>query len=347
MARRFLLCFCSLLVVLLSLFAGCVWLVDPWYYYHGPLLDLPLCLREGRYQNNGIARHMEYDTLLMGTSVTANMRLDDLETMIDGDPQKLIVRGGYFAEFYDPLDIALATHDVKAVYWGADSNCLRRSDAENTWEGPDYLFDQNPFNDVSYLLNKEMFFWDLTAVLERAWENDHRDDATGGYTWGEGTNWGAELALGVYRTMEKPAWQPVAEDAFLSVAKENLKNILQRVDAHPEVMFTFYLAPYSILFWDQTIQSGELEATLSMHQTVLETLTSRPNTRVFYFMDDTALITDLSHYCDHIHYSPEICRQLLERMTAGTPLAPEEVAPRIQAFREFLLNYDYGWIWEP
>ena len=95
----------------------------------------------------------------------------------------------------------------------------------------------------------------------------------------------------------------VAADALLGPAQENLDHVLARVDAHPQTTFTFYLPPYSILFWDMTIREGELEATLTMHERVLEGLISRPNVRVFYFMDDQALITDLDQYSDHIHYS--------------------------------------------
>ncbi len=345
MSRRFLTCFFLLAFFLTALFAGAVWVVDPWYHYHAPILDLPLCLRDGRYQNMGIAEHGDYDVLLLGTSVTANMYTADMDRMLGEKSLKLIVQGGYFSDFYGPLDMALKTHDVKAVFWGTDSNCLRRRDADNPWQEPSYLFDENPLNDVSYLLNKEMFFQDLTTVLERAEAGDLQDEKTGGYTWGEEETWQKGMALRVYDSMEAPTWAAVPEDAFLPAAEENLKNILQRVDAHPEITFTFYLAPYSILFWHQTIESGELDATLAMHRVVLETLTSRPNTRVFYFMDDTARITNLDNYCDHIHYSPQVCEQLLETLTAGAPLSPEEIGPRLDQFREFLLRYPYDALW--
>ncbi|MBR5533309.1 MAG: hypothetical protein IKU62_00465 [Ruminiclostridium sp.] len=341
MNRRFLACFCGAALVLSLLFAGVVWVVDPWYHFHGPAVGLPLTLRDGRYQNEGIAEHLEYDTLLLGTSVTANMHTEDLDRLTGGEAQKLIVLGGYFSEFYGPLDRALESHAVKEVYWGVDSNCLRRLDAENTWVEPTYLFDQNPFNDVTYLLNKEMFFWDLTEVLERAWEGNHRDEATGGYTWGEDQVWSKETAISVYRTMEEPVWTEVSDDAFLAAAEENLENILRRVDENPEVTFTFYLAPYSILFWHMTTESGELEATLTMHQRVLESLTSRSNTRVFYFMDNTRRITDLSQYCDYVHYSPAVCEELLEEMVLGEPLDSQEIDQRLDAFRTFLQQYDY------
>ena len=82
-----------------------------------------------------------------------------------------------------------------------------------------------------------------------------------------------------------------------------------------------------------TIREGELEATLTMHERVLEGLISRPNVRVFYFMDDQALITDLDQYSDHIHYSPDVCQELARRLL--------EIAPRMEAFRDFLSTYDF------
>lgn len=78
-----------------------------------------------------------------------------------------------------------------------------------------------------------------------------------------------------------------------------------------------------------------------MHQEVLTALTSRPNVRVFYFMDDTDLITNLDNYCDYIHYSPEICQELARRLLEEEPLSPQEVQPRIEAMRTFLAGYDF------
>lgn len=347
MRRRFLICFCSAALCLTALFAGIVWAVDPWYHYHEPIAGLPLCLRDGRYQNYGIAKHMEYDTLLMGTSVTANMHIDAMNQLISGKALKLIVQGGYFSDFYRPLDVALATHDLKEIYWGIDSNCLRRLDQDNPWQEPTYLFDNNPLNDVEYLLNKEMFFWDLTAVLERAQVGDDQDERTGGYTWEEKqVPFEKEFVLSIYQRPETSSAAELPSDALFPAAQENLTNILSRVEANPEITFTFYLPPYSILFWDQTIRTGEFEATLAMQRLVLETLVSRPNVRVFYFMDDTALITNLDNYCDHIHYSPAVCQSLLETMVQGTPMTEEEIGPRLDCFRDFLLSYDYDGVWQ-
>lgn len=220
-----------------------------------------------------------------------------------------------------------------------DSNCWRRYDKENTWEAPTYLFDENLYNDVHYLLSKDTFFWYIPDILRAAREGYQADERTGGYLWGDDVQWSREVALGVYQRPEpRPA---VAADALLGPAQENLDHVLARVDAHPQTTFTFYLPPYSILFWDMTIREGELEATLTMHERVLEGLISRPNVRVFYFMDDQALITDLDQYSDHIHYSPDVCQELARRLLEEEPMTAQEIASRMEAFRDFLSTYDF------
>ena len=90
-----------------------------------------------------------------------------------------------------------------------------------------------------------------------------------------------------------------------------------------------------------TIREGELEATLTMHERVLEGLISRPNVRVFYFMDDQALITDLDQYSDHIHCSPDVCQGLARRLLEEEPMTAQEIASRMEAFRDFRSTYDF------
>ena len=220
-----------------------------------------------------------------------------------------------------------------------DSNCWRRYDKENTWEAPTYLFDENLYNDVHYLLSKDTFFWYIPDILRAARRGTRRMRGQGD-TCGETMSSGAERWRWGFTSglNSRPA---VAADALLGPAQENLDHVLARVDAHPQTTFTFYLPPYSILFWDMTIREGELEATLTMHERVLEGLISRPNVRVFYFMDDQALITDLDQYSDHIHYSPDVCQELARRLLEEEPMTAQEIASRMEAFRDFLSTYDF------
>ena len=53
------------------------------------------------------------------------------------------------------------------------------------------------------------------------------------------------------------------------------------------------------------------------------------------------LITDLDQYSDHIHYSPDVCQELARRLLEEEPMTAQEIAPRMEAFRDFLSTYDF------
>lgn len=208
MPKRFLRLFFAVFLALTALFAGTIYVVDPYYHYHGPVAGLPLWLQDGRYQNVGAAENLDYDYLLMGTSVTANFTLEPFQQRLPGQTRKLIVQGGYFEDFLLPLDVALETHTVRQVFWGVDSNCWRRYDKENTWEAPTYLFDENLYNDVHYLLSKDTFFWYIPDILRAAREGYQADERTGGYLWGDDVQWSREVALGVTSGLNPgPPWR--------------------------------------------------------------------------------------------------------------------------------------------
>lgn len=333
--RAFFLCFLLLTV----LFAGAVAVVDPYYRYHPPVAGLPLRLVDGRYQNPGVARNFPYDSLLLGTSVTANFDPAVLDRALGCRTQKLIVLGGFFSDFDACLEAAFGSRTIDRVFWGLDSNILLRSEDEKTDQLPDYLYHTSPLGDLSYLLNKEMFFWDVSDVL--ALKRQGRSaDQRGGFTWGEDIVWSRSEALANYPRPEVSQDQQPA-DGFLENARSNWEVVLKYVQAHPETQFTLYMAPYSILYWDMTIRNGDLDAVLTAQQWILEQAAAQPNVEMFYFMDDWPVMSDLDNYCDYIHYSPEICLRLEETMAAGEGITAEEIPGRMADFRAALLAWDY------
>ncbi len=124
MPKRFLRLFFAVFLALTALFAGTIYVVDPYYHYHGPVAGLPLWLQDGRYQNVGAAENLDYDYLLMGTSVTANFTLEPFQQRLPGQTRKLIVQGGYFEDFLLPLDVALETPYGAAGFLGGGLQLL-------------------------------------------------------------------------------------------------------------------------------------------------------------------------------------------------------------------------------
>lgn len=337
MEKRFIRIFAVTLVLLLGLYAGVVAVIDPMYHYHPPILGLPLHLDDGRYQNASTARNFDYDTVIMGTSISANASASQVEALFGGKAIKMIVLDGYFSDFSAALDIALETHAVKRVIWGIDSNILARSESGRTVDLPEYLYNRNPFDDVQYLFNKDLLS-DMGEILA-GWRRHQAPTMDDAFAW-EARGWSKQHALAGYPRPQSfaPAAPP---DSLLDNAREGLAVLEGYARDNPQVDFQLYMAPYSILFWDKTARSGLLDATLEMHRTVMEALCALPNVSLYYFLDEYSLITDLDHYADHIHFSPDINRWVFDTMAAREPVKAEDIGPRLAALRSFIIGYDF------
>lgn len=57
----------------LIIIAALVIIIDPFFHYHGPILGLKRIQTMKEYQVNGILLNTEYNAILAGSSVTANI----------------------------------------------------------------------------------------------------------------------------------------------------------------------------------------------------------------------------------------------------------------------------------
>ena len=71
--------FLGAVCLLLCAVCACVYAVDPFFVYHAPLDNFPYVIDNQSAQNPGMARHMEYDAFLTGSSMTFNFDMDDFE----------------------------------------------------------------------------------------------------------------------------------------------------------------------------------------------------------------------------------------------------------------------------
>ena len=78
------------------------------------------------------------------------------------------------------------------------------------------------------------------------------------------------------------------------------------------------------------------------------TLLGYDNAELQFFMDDLEVITNLDNYADHIHVAGRVTYQMSKAMNTGEyRLTAENRRERLDALREFVVNYDYAGIFAP
>ena len=139
--------------IFLAGLAGCMALViwvDPFFQYHKPLTWFPYLVDNQVNQNPGLAKHMDYDGILIGSSMTASFNTDWFEELMGMKTQKLSYNGSYPKDLSNIMQLVFDAKgdQVKAVYMAVDQSTFSADPEETKFPVTDYLYDDNVFNDV-------------------------------------------------------------------------------------------------------------------------------------------------------------------------------------------------------
>lgn len=337
---------CGLLAACAVLLAACaavVYFVDPCLYYRIPEDWDPVLFSE-RYQAAGLAKNVPADTVLMGTSLAANYRGSEIAGTFGTTAVRITIPDGYLSEFDKTMDVLFRSQDPQRVIFGLDANILVRDESGLTSAMPDYLYNDNPLDDVKYLINKDTLYYSAYVLMANRW--DEADTLDEGFTWDGDVWWNHATALANY-TRPEIVQETVAADAYLRHASDNLDVVEGWITAHPETEFDIFFPPYSILFWDKTARLGETEAVFAALELACERLLQYDNVRLYNFLMDPDIVLDLDNYCDYVHHSGAVCTQVLAKMAAGEcRMTEENYRDTLAQWRDFVVDYDYEKYWD-
>ena len=338
--------------IFLAGLAGCMALViwvDPFFQYHKPLVWFPYLVDNQVNQNPGLAKHMDYDGILIGSSMTASFNTDWFEELMGMKTQKLSYNGSYPKDLSNIMQLVFDAKgdQVKAVYMAVDQSTFSADSEETKFPVTDYLYDDNVFNDVPYLLNKDVLLdYILRPLADR---KDASDWAELYKPWWTDEYYNKANVLMYYEAAEeKQEEEALAADYFKDAVEENLqKNILPYIEAHPETEFYIFYPPYSILFWNDVTREKELEAVIGRLEYMTERLLNYENVHVFNFLGKEDIICNLNNYADYMHYHKNVCRYITECFATGeNELHPENYGQAFDEIRTLAMSYNYPAIWD-
>lgn len=316
---------------------------DPYFHFHGPLSGLSYRLSEERYINNGIARNFEYDAMITGSSMNQNFKTSTLDKLFGTTSIKIPFSGAGFQEVADNIRVALESdNEIKFVLWGIDYNGLNR---EHYWKGyeeyPEYLYDKNPFNDLSYIYNKNILLEGLFNNLVYTLTGQQTTSFDEYSSWEAGRGW--ESISRTYRRSEKILPMERMEEKEREQVTENIeKNLVLLAKDYPDTQFILFYTPYSALYWESLYRDGWLEKQLEMESLATSLLLDCDNISLYNFNDKVEITTEINNYRDKEHYIAEINELILQWIYEGEGLLTKEnYKEKIAWVREYYLNFDY------
>lgn len=339
--RRWTAVFLTVFITAAAAVMGMVVYVDPFFQYHAPLEKFPYVVDNQINQNPGMAKHMEYDSVILGSSMTVNFNTNWFEELLGLQTIKLSYSGAFPKDQANIMDIVFDSgHEVKAAFLGIDVITYSGGVEETKYPIPEYLYDDKIWNDIPYLLNKDVL---LQYILRPLADPEKTDLATVYKSWWTDDYYNKQWVMHNYEA-PVPAKEEADPESYVQNVKANLdKNICPYIEQNPDTEFYIFYPPYSILFWNDVQVEKHMEATIREYEYITERLLSYDNVRVFFFPNQEWIITDLNNYADYSHYHPDINRYMTECFANGEcEVTMKTLSAELAKMREIAEGYDFA-----
>ena len=342
--------------VAVTLTAGLTAWLDPFFHYHAPLSGFYYMLDNERAQNDGITKRFSYQALITGTSLTQNFKTSELEALFGVQAVKVCYAGSPMKETADNLRVALATHEVKMVVRDLYEEMLlwdKDRLLDSAGEYPVWLYNDNPFDDVRYLLNMDVLVDYCAPMLVKKISG-----MPGGImTFDDYSRWmsdnvelGKRVVLQKAGPLSNGVEQTPLTDEEKNVLKENLRqNAGEPAARYPDTMFYYFFPPYSVASWGKAFTSGEALRRLEVQELTIKELLPYDNIKLFAFGINTGITEDFDNYRDPEHYTDRINSMILEEMANPDSvyrITAENANAYLGEMKRIYLTYDYESLWK-
>ncbi|MDT3428910.1 hypothetical protein J2Z22_004505 [Paenibacillus forsythiae] len=293
--------FTLILAVLMALF---IIIVDPLQFYHRATWYSPVFSKQERYQNPGLAKNFDYDTIIIGTSMTENFLPSEVSQSLGGKAMKLSIEGSTAEEHYKIAKLALKTGKVKKVLWGLDYFSLKNNTEEEQQTFPHYLYDDKLWNDYKYIFNSSVYAQFAISIKDmlqgKTNDLEHLN------------NWNDESTFSKERTA-KSYYDHSASEVYFGMNEEDIPVLQQRFNTYvgqlladyPDVQFYFYYPPYSVMrqaAWYNT-NPKRFNNQLEMRKWMFQQINKHPNAMLYDFQSEADWTFNLDLYKDISHHS--------------------------------------------
>ena len=321
----------SLLLLSIGGIIGAVVLIDPFEVYHQATAFIPpITNGTQNYANAGIAKSYEYDSVIIGSSMTENFRPSQLDSLLGGRFVKLCINGGSPYNHRQMMELAFRTHDVTRVFYGLDVEALTYFYTTPKCEMPEYLYDDDLFNDTAYWFNHSVLLRYIPQCLRTLGQTDP-DQRDTMYMWGDLYAYGKEAALRELTITGEAVDQGEETDEPQLSQQSHLNiehNLLPFIEGHPETEFIIFFPPYSLARWVDFYQQGTMLYHLQQKEAVIRTLLPYDNVRIYDFQAELDWVTELDNYIDTWHYGPWINDAIIERIVRDENRITDETQAR-------------------
>jgi len=264
------------------------------------------------YQVAGIVRQHDYDAIVLGTSVSVDLRSQDLARTLGWRAINIALAGSTIREQRAVLDLAISTGKVKHVLWPVDWFAFKTDEDRGF---PYYLYRAPGWRMAPYFLSLDMLLHGLVTLVS---PNERRVSLA---RWDEERfvryRYGKDLVLTAWE--HRDSVKRTARPAKRRLTDAVEEQVTQAIRANPTVDFQIVLLPYSSLYYKLLADERpfEFDENCEIDRAIVSGATALPNAAVHDFRDAREFTEQLDRFKDLMHFSPETSRQIVEEVASG------------------------------
>lgn len=307
--KKFTICTITLTVAILLCMGIFIYIWDPCNYYR--IEDNRLKYVASAYIDAGIIRNAEYDTAIIGSSMSQNFDMQLFRDKLGVNPVK-INTGGITLEQRDLFYNAIEHTNKADNYYIEIALSKFNEDTDPLDDTPVYMYDDDQWNDFKYLYGYETWLrsvpislayagLDTLGIEIKTAHNLESVDYVG--EWYYRSKAGSDIVKKKYSSGIDAVSAQDTDGMYERMIKNVDDKLTTVIDENNS--YVFYFPPYSALFWYDADKKGYVDVYYVVKEHILEILLEYPNVRVFDFQY-APFICDLDNYKDTTHYSKNV-----------------------------------------
>ena len=304
------------IISILLIMASVVYMYDPYCYYRIP--EDRLIVNNYRFLNAGIAKNADYDTVILGSSMTQNFNMDSFRSKLGMNPVKLSIGAMSIEGMELTYDLVDRVDKAQNLFVCIDLPSLNKAaDTLDTYAT--YIYNDSPLDDYKYLLGYETWMRLLPLNVAFITADAVGIDLPSFYVCENIDNiaaWHSDATYGA----EKVKKSYISNNTGLSIQdgngvrermKSNADKIINVVCSDDTKNVTLFFPPYSALYWTDLMDCGFFEEYMAIKEYIVNQVDSMSHVTVYDFqpMD---IISDLNNYKDVTHYSADINEKMVD-----------------------------------
>lgn len=318
--RSYLKVFLSVWFALLFVWAAVVWWFDPFLCFHRAW-GLKQVYEYSYAMIPGMLRNLDYDTVLIGSSMCKNFDISDLNAVAGGSAVKATSAGQTGEDVGKILHILLnekRDRELKHLIIGVDLWAFAKGEGVGHWRNYAYLYDRrvsweyffstDTLAGIGNCIVTNMASSDVEGAAKEKDFNRMFGDKVWRFKYSK-----TAMEEHIRKVDESPAAAPPETMKYLN------KFLLDPLVGHDRLRVDIIFPPYSVYFWSMLLHTGKLDGYLARREEFARAVELRcPFVKIHDFQGDESIICNLDNYKDINHFSPEINRLILGCIKSGS-----------------------------